>query len=100
MRESKKHTYLVTGFFYEIEKFKFRKYLNIKKENSSLQEPDLMVVMMNPGSSEPYQINQINKECITKPDNTQYQIFKIMEEFDFRYARILNLSDFRNPKSK
>tara|TARA_R110000764_G_scaffold239260_1_gene338179 strand:- start:3828 stop:4433 length:606 start_codon:yes stop_codon:yes gene_type:complete len=100
MPTNSKHSYIVSGYFYEINEFKFRKYLNIKKEGTLVQTPDLMVVMMNPGSSKPMDTKKLNIECDSKPDNTQYQIFKIMDEFGFQYARILNLSDYRNPKSK
>lgn len=55
---------------------------------------------MNPGSSKPLVNNSYNKEVLTKPDNTQYQIIKVMEQFNYNYARILNLSDYREPKSK
>lgn len=43
----------VTGLFYQIDEFKFREYLNIKRKGIANSKIDLMVVMMNPGSSQP-----------------------------------------------
>ncbi len=90
----------VTGFFYQINRYKFRKYLNIKKHNSKREIPDLMVIMMNPGSSRP--LHGSDKYCVeieAVPDNTQNQIMRVMSNCNFEYARILNLSDLREPKS-
>lgn len=91
----------ITGFFYVLEEFSFRKFLNIKRKNSSLEKPDLMVVMMNPGSSRQTKDfeNILNKEVPTIPDNTQDQIMRVMNNAKLDYARILNLSDLREPKS-
>lgn len=79
--------------------------------------PELLVVMMNPGSSEPrplpgdeppktYELDKKLPDLIrknplvpAKPDITQYQIMKLMLKFSWRHARILNLSDIRQPKS-
>jgi len=96
-----KHQFHITGLFYEIEGYKFRKYLNIKKKNSLKQEPDLMVIMMNPGASRPLDgidNNIIESEAI--PDRTQDQIMKVMTACKFEYARVLNLTDIREPKSQ
>ena len=55
---------------------------------------------MNPGSSEPIKQEDIGKiETETKPDPTQNQIIRVMESSNFKYARVLNLSDLREPKS-
>jgi hypothetical protein len=91
----------VTGLFYENQGYKFRKFLNIVKKDSNCQIPDLMVVMMNPGGSRPingYDDYKIETETI--PDRTQDQIMVLMNNCKFNYARILNLSDFREPKSR
>ena len=90
----------ITGLFYQVKGFKFRKYLNIRKTSSERKKPDLMVVMLNPGSSRPINGNEdYEMETEAIPDNTQDQIMRIMENCNFDYARILNLSDFREPKS-
>jgi hypothetical protein len=39
------------------------------------------------------------REVGAKPDDTQRQIMKVMEAANFKFARILNLSDLRNPNS-
>ncbi|WP_222614664.1 hypothetical protein, partial [Klebsiella pneumoniae] len=52
----------VTGLFYESNGFKLRRYLDIKRANITLDEPDLMVVMMNPGSS--YPLNGIDNSSL------------------------------------
>ena len=90
----------ITGLFYEIKGYKFRKYLNIKKLITSKQNPDLMVVMMNPGGSKPLDgidNNTVESEAI--PDRTQDQIMRVMLACKLEYARVLNLSDVREPKS-
>ncbi|MEO5364602.1 MAG: hypothetical protein H7838_13405 [Magnetococcus sp. DMHC-8] len=75
------------------------------------RQPDLLVVMMNPGSSRPvlpgYQPRLVGEEgpgaqperVPTRPDNTQYQIMRIMAARGWQHARVLNLSDLREPKS-
>lgn len=91
-----KENFDITGYFYQIEDLKCRKYLNIRKKNSEIQVPDLMVVMMNPGKSKP--INRIDdgrQETQTIPDQTQDQIMRVMRNCGFEYSRVLNLSDIR-----
>lgn len=69
----------IFGLFYKNEGHTFRKYLNIKKNKSSKDKPDLMVIMMNPGGSHPIGINNfkkipksfLGKEVLTTPDKTQ-----------------------------
>lgn len=90
----------VTGFFYESNEYKLRKYLDIKRVGTGLCIPDLMVVMMNPGSSFP--LDGIDNNSVVseaEPDNTQQQIMKVMNAASFDYARVLNLSDLRTPDS-
>ena len=90
----------VSGLFYQENGYKFRKFLNIVKYGSDKIKPDLMVVMMNPGSSKPKDGNENSKfETRAIPDNTQDQIMRVMENCDFEFARILNLSDLREPRS-
>lgn len=90
----------VSGLFYEANGYKLRKYLDIKKLGSSKSEPELMVVMMNPGSSYPLDgIENNTSPSEADPDNTQQQIMKVMSNASIEYARILNLSDLRTPDS-
>jgi len=92
--------FVVKGFFYEAHGYKLRKYLDIMRVGTMQTEPDLMVVMMNPGSS--YPLDGIDNNLTlskAEPDNTQQQIMKVMESASFDFARILNLSDLRTPDS-
>ncbi|MBF0368662.1 MAG: DUF1643 domain-containing protein [Magnetococcales bacterium] len=74
--------------------------------------PDLLVIMMNPGSSRPldrdYQPRRVRSPSQigvemeltpTRPDNTQYQVMRLMAAKGYQHARVLNLSDLREPKS-
>ena len=90
----------IKGLFYKIDNYKCRKFLDIKRKSSDRRTPDLMVVMMNPGSSYPLDgIDNNHSPVDAKPDDTQDQIMKAMCIASFEYARILNLSDLRTPKS-
>ena len=76
-------------------------------------QPELVVIMMNPGSSKPldenyYPITVTSTEEIetrreltpTRPDTTQYQVMRLMTVLGISHARVLNVSDLRQPKSK
>lgn len=76
------------------------------------RRPDLLVVMMNPGSSRSVDasflpprvawvdaIAGVRRLVATIPDTTQYQIMKVMAARGWRHARVLNLSDLRETKS-
>lgn len=66
---------------------------------------DLVVVMMNPGSSQPLPSMDSHLGFVpTRPDNTQYQILRLMLRAQshgrsWQHARVINLSDLRTPKS-
>lgn len=103
--------YQITGYFYEEQGYKFRLYLDINRKQGRLKSlvgritagrnPDLMVVMMNPGSALPLQGGDDGRaEVSVKPDRTQLQIMKLMDAGKFRFARIVNLSDLRTPNSE
>ena len=74
--------------------------------------PDAVVIMMNPGSSRPIEEGDTNSPLemplsdgfnkplvLTQPDNTQYQLMRIMVSKGWNHIRILNISDIRDPKS-
>lgn len=74
--------------------------------------PDAVVIMMNPGSSRPIEDGDTDRLItmplpsgfkkplvLTQPDNTQYQIMRIMASKSWQHARVLNISDLRDPKS-
>lgn len=72
--------------------------------------PDAIVVMMNPGSSQPLatvpeEVDHTafpftrKKLVATKPDTTQYQIMRLMHYCGWDHVRVLNLSDLREASS-
>lgn len=90
----------IVGHFYEISSIKCRKYLDIKRKNTHLSQPDVMVIMMNPGSSYPLdRIDNNQMATAAHPDPTQDQIMAVMNKAGLNYARVLNLSDTRQPSS-
>jgi len=102
--------YDVSGYFYSELGYSFRSYIHIRRKKVGIgrmigsllshDKPDLMVVMMNPGSSVPLAGGDDGRmEVSAKPDQTQRQIMKIMDPRKFKFARILNLSDLRSPNS-
>lgn len=90
----------ISGYFYELSGLKCRGYLNIKRVGCNLSQPDIMVVMMNPGSSYPLDgIDNNNAPSEAHPDPTQDQIMAVMNNTGFNFARVLNLSDARHSSS-
>ena len=114
------------GHFYELvllnnDRLKCRSVLEIVDvdiarevpSDFSEMQPDVVVVMMNPGSSHPRDIYHMDKEIeyprtgssirkelvLTQPDNTQYQIMRVAVGQGWKHIRVLNLSDLRDPKS-
>ena len=72
------------------------------------REPDLLVIMMNPGASKPLQAlwdgDNPGGLVPAQPDRTQYQIMRLLRAaqasgLPWRHARVFNLSDLRTPKS-
>ena len=95
-----KRDFEITGLYYEKNGYKLRKFLDIQRKDSNQHIPDLMVVMMNPGSS--YPLDGVDNSTVptpAEPDKTQHQIMKVMNIASLNYARILNLSDLRTPDS-
>jgi hypothetical protein len=114
------------GHFYKLKKgnivfSKCRSLLEIINTNQlSFEElkhsfPDALCIMMNPGTSTPkdssykekvYDVNSTSmnhrdKELVfTIPDDTQYRIMAVMKEKDWKYVRVINLSDIRQHQSE
>ena len=72
------------------------------------REPDLIVIMMNPGASRPldalWEGGATQGFVAAQPDRTQYQIMRLLlaaqaRGHQWQHARVLNLSDLRTPKS-
>lgn len=111
-----KKKYQVKGRFYVLSgsdsTFKCRSLLTIS-DTTTKNQKKLLVIMLNPGSSRPLEseyleteilpteINKLNRIQLVdaKPDATQYQIMRVMNEFQFSYVDIINLYDIREPKS-
>lgn len=69
-------------------------------------EADAVVIMMNPGASFPLNAEGHPHRAVARhplvpaePDRTQYQVMRVMLACDWRYVRVLNLSDLREPNS-
>ena len=80
--------------------------------NENISLPDAVVIMMNPGSSRPIEEGDTESLLtmplpadfkkplvLTQPDNTQYQLMRVMASKNWKHIRILNISDLRDPKS-
>lgn len=115
-----KRVFEVRGYFYDMqlqdEIVSSRSVLEIVRQHYPLPResttalPDAIVIMMNPGSSRPrmgkpeqLQLHQIPlsapRMVATRPDNTQYQIMRIMHFCHWNMVRVLNLSDVREASS-
>lgn len=113
MTNDKEQLYIIKGHFYT-RKFSgveenLRSVLEIKRVSSKSINPNFVAIMMNPGSSKPLDEGKLQNNWNTKiiktlteaaPDNTQKQLIAIMDEFKFDFIRVINLSDFREAKSK
>lgn len=123
--EDLKKCFGVYGHFYELmlngHNYACRATLDIMHHNDTPldlaelwpQQPQLLVVMMNPGGSRPLATGYkprvlsdiedlgAHRELVpTMPDATQYQIMRVMVARKINHARIVNLSDLREPKSQ
>lgn len=97
-----KKLFNVTGNFYFLRKVPYRRTLAITSTQKIItSDPDLMVVMMNPGTSMPLvKTNYSNRDVPATPDPTQYKIMRFMRFAGFNHARVLNLSDLCEPTSE
>lgn len=90
--DSLKEKYLVSAIFYKHDSCLCRKNCIIKKKGVKA-EPELLVVMMNPGSCKPIGTYVENERCECKMDATQKQIAILMEYANLNCVQIENLSD-------
>lgn len=95
-----KDLFEVKALFYSHGQYKLRKYLEIKRRSIEIASPDLLVIMMNPGSSRPEEGFAENILVDTVYDTTQTRIAKVMKRCGFSYCRVLNLSDLREASAK
>ena len=97
---------MVEGYFYENKGTICRKILTLKTIESNV-EPDLLVIMMNPGSSHPLGTSdylnipksKLDKLVKTEQDYTQSRILEFMHKNGYSHACVLNLTDVCNSKS-
>jgi len=95
-----KDIFEIRGFFYRLEGLNCRSYLNITRRGASQVDPDLLVVMMNPGNSKPLDgMYKGEKESVARPDRTIMQIMRLMDKCELSYCRILNLTDIQETRS-
>ena len=95
--------YQFKAYFYKLDnaqKSDCRLYLDIRSENVSLTRPDLILIMLNPGSCKSKHM-EYEKEIDVNPDQTLHRIKSLMEkqnERNLNWIRVLNLSDLVNAK--
>jgi hypothetical protein len=95
------HNFDINGYYYKLGDILCRKQLDIVSKDTNTNKPELMVVMMNPGSSKPLDGDDNGQKLTrSKPDNTQHQIVKLMKLCGLDFVRVLNLSDIRETKSQ
>ena len=115
--EELKKTFDIYGHFYNLKLsnsvLRCRSILEIRRKRKKSMIADIIVIMMNPGSSIPldkkyspkifskkeYFQNKTKEIIPTRPDNAQYQIMRLMQIYNWNFVRILNLSDLRNGNS-
>lgn len=98
----------VLGKYYIVNEVVCREVLHIKRKSNieTIRTPDLLVIMMNPGSSRPNYLNSYlevkQEDCLdfvlAKPDDTQNQIMEVMGD-KYHFACVLNLIDKCETKS-
>lgn len=82
-----------------------------RPQNQGKGDVDAIFVMMNPGSSKPIiddNQQEIHAEKIsslkttlvrTNPDDTQFQVMRVMDDRKWGHVLVINLSDIRNASS-
>lgn len=96
-------TFDVLGHYYLLEGQNCRKLLEIRRACSERPaKADALVVMMNPGSSRPICSERSYSPRLVPahPDDTQYQIMRVMEAWKWSLVNVINLSDLAETKSK
>ncbi len=93
-------TFEVSGCFHSRRGYRLRSQLDIIRRSHPVAAPDVMAVMMNPGASGPLDGEDNSREpAHAKPDQTQFQIMRVMNAAKLHHARIINLSDLRTSDS-
>ncbi len=95
----------VSGGFLSRGGYPMRNWLDVVRRAAPRAAPDIMVIMMNPGSSGPSPDQLATRagrdfgggqeHRLARPDRTQLQIIRLMNAVGVNHARIINLSDLR-----
>lgn len=103
--------YAAVGRFYEVKSaaepgtpFLCRDRLEIFDVDAGASDSDAVFVMMNPGGSRPCEAGRPATLAEARmvpavPDETQYQLMRLMSAFAWQRVRVLNLSDLRESSS-
>ena len=90
------------AYFYELknaQESNCRLYLEIRQDNLVQTGPDLILVMLNPGSCKSEQM-KYNEEIEVTPDQTLHRVKSLIKTIPgLNWIRVLNLSDLINPKN-
>lgn len=88
-----KKKFEISAIFYKINKeYLCRKNCIINRKGFE-GDPEIIIVMMNPGSCKPLGKYEENKRCECNMDDTQKQISILMEYANLNSVKIENLSD-------
>lgn len=99
VRAIKKEFSLCAYFYRGKDEIKCRKYLDIKVLGSVGERPDLIVVMLNPGSCGEGKEITFDELVPVAPDATLRRVQRFMEDKELTCVRILNLCDIQEKNS-
>lgn len=95
----KTYDYKCFAYFYKLNDIPCRKYLDIQRSDlSDEQKPEVIIVMLNPGSCN--NNNEWNIKIEVEPDATLHRIIALLDRKQYSCARIINLSDIQEKESK
>ena len=96
------HPFEVIGGFLSRGGYPMRNWLDVVRRSTPQPAPEIMIIMMNPGSSGPREAAEgdAQPQRLARPDRTQLQITRLMDAIGLSHARIINLSDFRTSRSQ
>lgn len=77
-----------------------RKYLDVKLENCICPQPELVMLMLSPGTCGENEHIELEKDIEVKLDPTLYRVQAFMKRHDLSWVRVLNLSDLQEKSSE
>ena len=94
------NSYRCYAHFYNLNGVDYRQYLDIiKGDRTEAKKPELIIVMLNPGSCKPIDKAEEGPLVEVKRDATLHRVIALLHEKNITHARILNLSDIKQEKS-